>query len=221
MGMLTLALHAVVDTAFIGRLGTEPLAALGMANIYFFTGFVLLLGLMRNSIAFTDRAFGADRWERIGEILAHYQWLALLGFPALWVFMLGFPWVAGLAGLSEGVTGQAEVYLAVRVWGVPFSLTLILYGAFFQSIGNSRLPMAINWATVAINVVLDYGLIFGRLGLPALGIRGSALATVIAEAAGAALLFAKSCKGPPPCQKAHPSPSSSRRRRVWRRNLVC
>ena len=190
MGMLTVALHAVVDTAFIGRLGTEPLAALGLANIYFFTGFVLLLGLMRNSIAFTARAFGADRWERIGEILAHYQWLALLGFPALWVFMLGFPWVAGLAGLSEGVTGQAEVYLAVRVWGVPFSLTLVLYSAFFQSIGNSRLPMAIGWATVGINVVLDYGLIFGRLGLPALGIRGSALATVIAEAAGAALMVA-------------------------------
>lgn len=196
MGLLTHALHAVVDTAFVGRLGTAPLAALGIANIFYFTGVVLWLGLMRNSIAFTARAFGAGRRERIGEILAHYQWLALSALPILWGLSLAFPYVAGLAGLPPAVTEFGMIYLAIRVFDVPFLLTQILYGSFYQSIGNSRFPMIVSWGALLLNVVLDYGLIFGHFGLPALGVAGSALATLIAAAAGAAVIVGASHLGP-------------------------
>ena len=189
MGLMTTALHSVVDAIFVGRLGTAPLAALGMANLYYFTGLALLLGLMRNSIAFTARAFGARQPERIGDILAHYQWLALIAVPLLWAVARAFPLMAAAAGLSDAVAGQAQVYLNIRVWDVGFILTLLLYSAFYQATGNSRLPMLVSWAALALNVVLDYGLIFGNLGMPALGIQGSALATVLAQAAGAGVIL--------------------------------
>jgi MATE family multidrug resistance protein len=190
MGLMTTALHSIVDAAFVGRLGTAPLAALSMAGLYYFTGLALFIGLMRNSIAFTARAFGQGRPERIGAILAHYQWLVLLAVPLLWGFSLGFPLVAAAAGLSPQVAAQARIYLDVRLWEGGFVLTLLLYSSFYQSIGNSRLPMLVSWGALGLNVVLDYGLIFGNLGMPRMGMAGSALATVIAQAAGMAVILA-------------------------------
>jgi MATE family multidrug resistance protein len=188
--LLASAMNTVVDAAFVGRLGTAPLAALGMASVYYFTGQVVLLGLMRNSVTFTARAFGEGEPRRIGPIVAHYQWLALFGFPFAWGLAQFFPLVGGLAGLSPQVAAQAQTYLEVRVWESGFLLTLILYGTFYHAIGNSRLPMLIGWGAVGLNIVLDYGLIFGNLGMPALGIRGSALATVIAQALGVGAMLA-------------------------------
>ena len=189
MGMMTTALHSVVDAAFVGRLGTAPLAALSMAGLYYFTGLALFIGLMRNSIAFTARAFGAGRPERIGIIIAHYQWLVLLAVPLLWGLSLGFPLLAAAAGLSPQVEAQARIYLDMRIWETGFVLTLLLYSAFYQSIGDSRLPMLVNWGALGLNVVLDYGLIFGNLGMPEMGMRGAALATVLAQAAGMVVIL--------------------------------
>ncbi|MCZ6844132.1 MAG: MATE family efflux transporter [SAR324 cluster bacterium] len=190
MGLTTVAVHSIIDSIFVGRLGTAPLAALGMANLYYFTGVALWLGLMRNSITFTARAFGARESGRIGNIVAHYQWLALLGIPMLWAAARAFPLMGRLAGLTEEVGGLAQSYLDIRVWEAGFMLTLLLYSAFYQSTGNSRLPMLVNWGALALNVLLDYMLIFGRLGAPNMGIQGAALATVLAQAAGAAAMLA-------------------------------
>ena len=95
LGMLTFALLTVVDAAFVGRLGTPQLAALGIAGVFYFTGLVLFVGLMRNSIAFIARTYGAGHEERVGEILAQYQWLALLGLPVLLGLSRVFPLLLG------------------------------------------------------------------------------------------------------------------------------
>ena len=196
LGMFTFALLSVVDAIFIGRLGTDQLAALGIATIYYYTWLVLFLGLMRNSIAFAARAFGAGHPERIGPLAAQYQWLAFAGLPWLALAQLAFPAVATAAGLPPQVARHAEAYLFVRIWDIPFALTLILYSSLYQALGNSRWPAWVQWGTVMLNGLLDYALIFGKFGLPALGMAGAALATVIAQAAGAALIFGTAQLGP-------------------------
>ncbi len=188
LGMLSYALLTVVDAAFVGRLGTAQLAALGMAGVFYFTGLVLFVGLMRNSIAFIARAYGAGHPQRVGEILAQYQWLALLGLPVLLALSRVFPWMLDWSGLNPEVTGFATLYLNIRLWDIPFALTLILYSSLYQSLGNSRFPMLIQLSAVVLNGVLDYVLIFGKAGFPALGIAGAALATVIAQALGCGLI---------------------------------
>ncbi|MBI3993096.1 MAG: MATE family efflux transporter [Candidatus Lambdaproteobacteria bacterium] len=187
-GMITFGLHGVIDAAFIGRLGTPQLAGLGMANAYYVTILVLLLGVMRNAVAFTGRAFGAGRPQEIGPLLVQYQWLALAGLPLAWAAALGFPGLARAAGLTHQVVEHGTIYLFIRVWETPCVLLTILYATYHQSKGNSRLPMLVNWLMLPLNVVLDYLLIFGKGGFPALGLAGGALATVLANLSGAALI---------------------------------
>ncbi len=91
---------------------------------------------------------------------------------------------------------HAWVYLKIRVWDAAFSLLLVLYSTFYQALGNSRFPMLVAVGILLLNVVLDYGLIFGNLGMPALGVAGSAYATVAAMALGALFIATTSFFGP-------------------------
>ena len=196
LSMLTTAINTTVDMLFIGVLGTAPLAAVPLAAFVYMIAWVLLIGVMRNALAFTARAHGAGRPKTIGPILAHYHLLALAGLPLMLLYVQIWPLVAHLEILSPQVRDLAQVYLEIRAWDISFSMLLILYTAFYQSIGNSRFPMLINLGVVGLNIVLDYGLIFGHWGLPALEVRGSALATVIAQGMGAACILAVTFLGP-------------------------
>jgi MATE family multidrug resistance protein len=188
LGLLTNALHTVIDSLFAARLGTAALAAVGFAATAYFAALVMFLGLMRNSIAFVARAHGEARQAGIGLVVAQYQWLALLAFPLVYVALLAFPWIAAVARLTPEVEALAASFLWVRVWDVPLVLTAVLYGAMFQATGRSVPPMAVAWAGLVLNTVLNYALVLGNWGFPALGVAGSALATVIAQGAGMAAL---------------------------------
>jgi MATE family, multidrug efflux pump len=196
LGLMTSAINTFVDTLFIGRLGTAALAAVPLAAMTYMVGWVLVIGTMRGAIAFCARAYGAGRHEQIGVIVAHYHLLALAGLPLLLLFVQAWPLLSAFAHLEPQADALAATYLHIRVGDIPFSLLLVLYSAFYQSIGNSRFPMLVSASAVGLNIVLDYGLIFGHFGLPALGVAGSALATVFAQACGAAAIMAASFAGP-------------------------
>jgi MATE family multidrug resistance protein len=196
LGLLTVALHSVIDTAFVARLGTAPVAAVGIAATLFFAGMMLFIGILRNSIAFVGRAFGERQPERIGPLLGQYQWIALAAAPLLWSVVLIYPAVAALSRLSPEVERLGWTYLAARLWGVPLLLTVVLYSALYQAIGNSVLPMAIAWGELALKCAFNYLLIFGHGGLPALGLPGAAWASVLAETVAAAAILGITHAGP-------------------------
>jgi MATE family multidrug resistance protein len=181
LGLLTYALHSVIDTLFVGRLGTAEVAAVGMGSTFYFAGLVLFLGLMRNSVAFTARAYGARRWDEIGPIAAQYQWLALLAAPLLWLLVLAYPWIAALGQFTPEVEVLGRDYLCIRLLSVPLVLTIVLYGALYQATGRAIVPMAVAWSELALKTVLNELLIFGHGGFPALGVSGAAWATVLGE----------------------------------------
>ena len=188
LGLLTTAFHTLIDTLFIGQLGTAQLAAVPLAAIVYVTGWTLFVGILHSSIVFVGRAFGAHQYHKIGMILAHYQLIAWLGLPLLGLFVQIWPLFSAMANLNIAVDSYAWVYLQIRVWDAPFSLLMILYSSFYQVLGNSRFPMLVAVGTLFANVVLDYGLIFGKLGMPALGVAGSAYATVLAQAFGSLII---------------------------------
>lgn len=195
LGLMTTAVNSLVDAVFMGRLGTAALAAVPLASWAYLVGWLLVVGTVRNAMAFCAQAHGAGRPHEIGTVLAHYHLLALAGLPLLVVYIQVWPLLSAFAHLSPQVDGLARTYLHIRVADIAFSLLLALYSAFFQAIGNSVLPMAVNISVVALNIALDYGLVFGHFGLPALGVAGSALATVLAQAAGAVAIMAISFGG--------------------------
>ena len=181
ISMITVALNTLIDTWFIAKLGTTQLAAVPMAGMVFFLFWVIMMGLMRSVIAFCGREFGAGEFHKIGAILVQYHWLALAGLPMMLCAIQLWPLFSWLAALSSAVDHDAWTYLYIRAWETPFSLFIILYSSFYQSIGNSRLPMMLAIISLCLNVILDYALIFGNFGLPMMGVAGSALATVIAN----------------------------------------
>lgn len=181
ISMITVALNTLVDTWFISKLGTTQLAAVPMAGMVYILFWVLMMGLMRSIIAFSGREYGAGNVKSIGSILVQYHWLALAGLPIMMCAIQLWPLFSWVSALPAAVDFDAWTYLHIRAWETPFSLLVILYSSFYQSIGNSRLPMIIAIIGLLLNVLLDYGLIFGNLGLPAMGVAGSALATVLAN----------------------------------------
>ncbi|HID99920.1 MAG TPA: hypothetical protein EYP59_06490 [Thiotrichaceae bacterium] len=77
LGLVTSAVNTLIDTLFIGQLGTAQLAAVPLAAVFYFSGWVLIAGILRNSIAFMGRAFGVKDYSKIGVVLAHYQFLEI------------------------------------------------------------------------------------------------------------------------------------------------
>lgn len=192
LGLLTSAFHTLIDTFFIAQLGTAQLAAVPLAAVVYAVGWSLLAGILYNSIAFIGRVFGAGKYQYIGIILAHYHLIALLGLPLLSLFIQIWPFFSAIANLNATVDNYAWTYLQIRIWEVPFAAFLVLYSCFYQAQGNSRFPMLVSVISLLLNIVLDYGLIFGKFGLPALGVAGSAYATVLAQAFAASFIVISS-----------------------------
>jgi putative MATE family efflux protein len=189
MSVLTLA----VDTAMCGRLvnAEEALTALGFATQLTFLLMVAILGLTVGTVAFVARAWGAREVERVNHVL--HQSIQLTYLVSAVVAVLGNA-AAGIAlewlGADETVRELGVAYLRPL-----FSLTVFLYlnmlfAAALRAVGNTVLPFMVALVSNVLNVVLNYGLILGKLGLPALGVRGAAWGTVISQAVAVALMVA-------------------------------
>jgi Na+-driven multidrug efflux pump len=85
-------------------------------------------------------------------------------------------------------------YITIRAWEIPFALISQAVVSFMMGIGDSKRPMYLAWSSVIINLVANYILVFGKLGLPALGIKGAAWGTVIAQALQALCYIVTICK---------------------------
>jgi MATE family multidrug resistance protein len=171
----------VVDTIMVGWLAPQAIGAVGLGGIVFFTVAVFGMGLLLGLDTFVSQAYGAGdlhechRWLRAGVHLA-----CLAALP---VMLLAFGLVAAmpLFRWHPMVQSLTAPYLSALAWG---SLPLLLYASFrryLQAQGIVRPVMITLLAANGVNALFNWLLIFGHLGLPALGVNGSAWATVIAR----------------------------------------
>jgi putative MATE family efflux protein len=191
--MALYALHAlvgVVDFAFVSSLGTEAVAAVGVAmQIHFFV-FALLAAITTGTLAVVAREVGGGNWSEAGRVTRASVALAA-GFGAL--LMAGGPWATSVVSLL-GVEGPvAELggacLFTLLCFNVPLAVEIALSMAL-RGAGDVRTPLAIGVLANALNALLCYALVFGRLGAPALGAVGSALAGGISFSVGALVLVA-------------------------------
>jgi len=187
LSVITLA----VDTAMCGRLvdAEEALTALGFASQLVFLLMVAMLGLTVGTVAFIARAWGARETERINHVLQQSIMLTyMVSIGAAIVGNLG----AGLAmewlGADAAVRDLGVSYLRPLLSLTVFFYLNLLLAAALRAVGNTMLPFMVALFSNLLNVVLNYGLILGRLGLPALGVRGAAWGTVISQAVAVALI---------------------------------
>ena len=185
--VLTLA----VDTAMVGRLPDAELAlaALGFAGQVAFLLLVAMIGVTVGTVAMVARAHGAGDSARVNHVLAQSSQLTvLLGIAvAIVANLLARPILTAL-GASPEVTDTALSYLRPLMAGTVFPYLVLLYAAVLRGVGNTRLPFFVALGQNAINIVLNYGLILGNLGMPGLGVTGAAVASVASQAIGASIL---------------------------------
>jgi len=181
----------VVDSAMVGRLGATQLAAVGFGGVWLWTFFSLFYGTASGVQTFVSQADGAGRQRECG----FWAWQgAYVVVPAttlaVLLLMLGARPLIGLLGASPELQGHTLAYVGARLPGeIGMALTMLLT-SFFRGFGDTRTPLYVTLAANLVNAVLDYGLIFGELGLPAWGVSGAGAATAVGEwfAFGALLL---------------------------------
>lgn len=173
----------VVDTAFLGRLGTNELGAAGNSIIFYFMFMVLGLGFAIGSEIIVGRRNGEKKYDEIGRIVDHSFYVLLPLSVLLFVFLAVFS-----SEILAGVTSNPEIlsmsveYMDMRKYGIFFAFTNLAFRTFY--VGTIQTAI-LSWSTglmAIVNTVLDYLLIFGHFGFPEMGVEGAALASVIAEA---------------------------------------
>jgi MATE family, multidrug efflux pump len=176
-----IVLH-VTNTIFLARVGVVELGAIGIADSIWEVFLVIPLGLVDGIQILTARHIGrrhplaAGAAFNQGLVLVAAAAAALAGLLAATV-----PWISGRLVASPEVGEAIRSFLSVACWGIPFTAVNFAYSALLTSLGRTRVLVPATLLLMVTNCSLDYILIFGKLGLPALGIRGAAIASVGAE----------------------------------------
>ena len=171
------ALHGVVDTLFMGHLGSSAVAAVGLGGVTYYALYLLLRGTAGAVTIFVSRSFGAGDLQACGAWLVRFIWLALLLCVLVPALFFGFSPILNIFNPAPEVLIGALTFAQIRTLEIPFALISTVLLGFRLGIGDSRTPMFITWGTVLLNIALNYVLVFGMFGLPAMGIRGSAIGT--------------------------------------------
>lgn len=185
VSLLMEQLVGLTDTIYLGHYGDgrTELAASALAGVFYLVVFMLGFGFSVGAQVLIARRNGEGRLHEIGPVFMQGS-LFLLLLAAL-LFALSRLCAEGLFSLlveQQAVRRAAVDYLDWRVWGFFFSFAAAMFRALYVGTTRTRILTANSVVMVLTNVVLNYLLIFGRCGLPELGIAGAAIASVAAEA---------------------------------------
>ena len=179
-----------VDVVMVSRVGKAEVAAIVPAALTFFTIYVFIEGFASLNNTFVSQNFGAGRFREC----ARYTWQTIYVVVALSVLVqaahLAAPGLFALMGHAPEVQARELIYFQTRLYGAVFVGLMVTLSGFYQGISRPRVAMVVGVIANAANVGINYVLIFGKLGLPAMGIRGAALGTVIASLLQLAILVA-------------------------------
>lgn len=172
----------LVDTMMIGTLGETSIAAVGLANKVFFVFSLLVFGIVSGSGVLAAQYWGNKDVKNIRKVLG----LALLlGVGGSVIFLLAGAlkpqWVMRIFTPSPQTIESGARYLRIVVFSYPFIALTNTYVAMLRAVGRVKAPVYISCATICVNITLNYILIFGKFGAPAMGVAGAAYATLIAR----------------------------------------
>ncbi|MGH9229026.1 MAG: MATE family efflux transporter [Acidimicrobiales bacterium] len=177
-------LYVLTDTAVVGHLGTPQLAGLAVASSVLLTLYAVFIFLAYGTTAAVSRLLGAGDEREAAHQAVQSMWLALvigLGVTAVGLVLSG-PLV-GWMGAEGAVRTNALVYLRISLLGVPAMLLVLAGAGYLRGLQDTRTPLLIAIGTAAANLAIEVALIYGLDQ----GIGASALATVLAQAGGAAV----------------------------------
>jgi MATE family multidrug resistance protein len=187
LGWMTMGL---VDTLMVGRIGPEAIGAVGIGSSLFMGVCIFAMGLLLGLDTLVSHAFGAGRIDDCHRWLGYGVALSLLLSIPVTVVVLALSSALAHWGLHPTVLALVQPYLDILAWSVPPLLLYASFRRYLQGMGVVRPVMVALVLANVLNAFVNWLLIFGHLGAPALGVRGSAWATVGARVVMAGVVFA-------------------------------
>lgn len=187
----------LLDNIMIGQIGTEQMSGVAIVNQLLFVYQLCLFGAVSGAGIFTAQYFGQKNPEGIRQTVRFKLWIVsviTLLTVILFLFtgdnLISFYLQGNGAAQSAAATLRyGRQYLAIMLPGlIPFALMQV-YSSTLRECGQTVLPMKAGVIAVFVNLILNYLLIYGKLGLPALGVQGAAIATVVSRIVEAAIVL--------------------------------
>lgn len=172
----------VIDTFMIGSLGEEYVSSIGLANKVFFVVNLLVFGIVSGCSVLLSQYYGKRDDENLNKTFGFMMAMSIGG--SLIFFLLSMLIPQGLMRIftdSETLIEIGSSYLRIVCVSYVFTAVSIGFSGLFRSVNRTRAPMVFTFISVFVNVIFNYGFIYGKLGLPALAANGAAIATVIAR----------------------------------------
>ncbi|WP_311735327.1 MATE family efflux transporter [Bradyrhizobium yuanmingense] len=184
------------DLVFIGRIGTEGVAAAALAGRIYFVSLIFGMGLLTASASFAAQAFGADKLGLVRRSLRMGLWLAVLLSLPIILFQLGGEKILIALGQPSDTSRLAQQYLSGAAWGATPVLSFLAIRTFMSAVNRPEPILWITLIAIPLNALLVYLLMYGKLGLPQLELFGAGLATTLVNCLTcvAGLWCAKMCR---------------------------
>ncbi|KIR02894.1 Multi antimicrobial extrusion protein (Na(+)/drug antiporter), MATE family of MDR efflux pump [Lachnospiraceae bacterium TWA4] len=180
---------ALLDNIMIGRIGTEQMSGAAIVNQLIFVYNLCIFGGVAGAGIFTAQFFGQNNVEGVRQTVRFKLWTVIV----LNIITISLLLIKGEALILLFLTGEGEVssieqtlqygeqYLMIMLLGLPAFALVQVYAGTLRECGKTVLPMVAGLVSVGTNLVLNYILIYGKFGAPVLGVKGAAIATVIAR----------------------------------------
>lgn len=182
LGNLAQTIITFTDTAFLGHLGTIELSASMMAGLYYYVFTTLAMGFAVGIQIFIARRYGEGNFEKIGDVFQHgalfVLLLGLLLFGALFCFS---DRLLNVILDSDNIYRASMEYINIRQFGIIFVVFNFLFRSFYVGLSNTKVITFSTLLMAIVNIFFDWCLIYGNCHLPAMGVGGAALASLMAE----------------------------------------
>ena len=187
----------LLDNIMIGRVGTEPMSGVAIVNQLIFVYNLCLFGGVSGAGIFTAQYFGQKNHEGIRQTVRFKLWIVTIITLLTTVLFLSTGnrliqlYLQG-EGPSESIAATLHYgrqYLLIMLLGLPPFMMVQVYSSTLRECGQTILPMKAGIVAVFVNLILNYILIYGKFGAPALGVQGAALATIISRYTEASIVL--------------------------------
>ena len=180
---------SLLDNIMVGQIGTEQMSGVAIVNQLLFVYNLCIFGGLSGAGIFTAQYFGQKDDEGIRHTFRFKIWMAvILTALAIFIFLAGGNHLiqAYLNGSSDGgdltaALHYGKVYMWVMLTGLPAFMMVQIYASTLRECGQTLVPMKAGVTAVFVNLIFNYLLIYGKFGLPAFGVMGAGIATVISR----------------------------------------
>ena len=179
----------LLDNIMVGQLGTEQMSGVAIVNQLTFVFALCLFGAMSGVGIFGAQYYGRRDWEGMRNTFRiKFIVCVTISILSIVIFLTAGETLINYYLQGEGAEGDIAAtfefgrkYMMIMLWGLAPQTFYELYASMQREMGDTKIPMIAGLAAVLTNLVLNWLLIFGELGFPALGVEGAALATVISR----------------------------------------